>query len=334
MKLGEWIPEQDGGMERPVDFTRDRRMRCGECGHTWTVDLEWVDRWSQGDEACSGCGTTCEAETAARFTIREDDPALDVSVAKRLTWYHTSTRPDWPTAIDFAATLEEDTQRRMGSVSRWAERQANKALHVGTYESAIHNMLRRLRDQPDQGNQFYVYRVHLNPEVVMHAEWITDPSNWLGDVWLDEICPPEAEAVRYVNFHEDPGGLSLAIKPSAIRATQRLAIPLPVVDDTWIRDAVTRLSSEPPDQPLPPELRVHHRMVFGESARAKTAAAASKVLVDRLPLNLQDQFEGVTRWHSDSEPTEWARCAAGLAALIEDPQRVLAELDAQATCER
>ena len=318
-------------MERAVDFDRDRRMRCGACAEEWTVDLPWLERWTQGDEACPACGTTCEAEHAARFTVRADDPALDLGAAKQLAWYHTSTHLNWPPTINFAATLDPVTKRRMGDVDQWARRQAAKALHVGTYESAIHNMLRRLSDQADHGNQFYLYRVHLKPETVMHPEWVVDPSNWLGDVHLDEICPPEVEALRYVNYHEDPGGLSVAIHPKAVGATRCIGIPLTVAaDDPWVVDAVARLESDAPDKAPPLDLRTRRRRPLAESPRTNTAATVLDVLSDRLPANLRDQFEEATRWQLDGEPADWARFAAGLAALVEDPARVLNALDAQA----
>jgi hypothetical protein len=33
-------------MERPIDFSRERHMLCGQCGRQWVVDLDWIDRWS------------------------------------------------------------------------------------------------------------------------------------------------------------------------------------------------------------------------------------------------------------------------------------------------
>lgn len=49
-------------------------------------------------------------------------------------------------------------------IDAWAARQCAKALHVGKYEAAVHNMLRRIY-------------------------WLTDPSNFVGDVVFDEVCP-------------------------------------------------------------------------------------------------------------------------------------------------
>lgn len=321
-------------MERDILFDRDRRMRCGQCEHVWSVDLKWFDRWDHGDERCPCCGTTCEAENAAQVTVSEDDPALDDASAKQLAWYHSSTFAEWPPIIDFAGGLNDQVRLMMGgqaAVARWADRQRTKALHIGTYESAVHNMLRRIDDQADGGKQFFLYRVRLRPESVIQPGWITDPSNFVGDVQLDDLCPPEVEVVRYVNYHEDPGGLSLAIRPSAISTTQRLAIPLAAHDgDPWIAETVDRLLNDPPDPPQPAELRQSAR-IFSKSARAETAAAAVEVLVNRLPTNLRSQFDRATRWQPGSEPLEWAHFVFGLAALIEDPKRVLAELDAQPT---
>ena len=138
-------------MERLIDFSRDRQMLCGGCGRRFVVDLDWIDRWEQGGEKCSGCGLTCEHEDAPRVTVDPDDPALDDDRVATVSWYHTSTQPDWPTRdFDPAAVLTPETRMRMGGgehVAAWAARQRAKALHIGTYEAAVHNMLRRIRDQ-------------------------------------------------------------------------------------------------------------------------------------------------------------------------------------------
>src|SRR5699024_2742462 len=102
-----------------------------------------------------------------RVTVDAGDPALNDDLVAQFFWYHTSTQPDWPSRdFDPAADLTPGIRRMMGGderVTAWAARQRAKALHVGTYEAAVHNMLRRMRDQADRGNQFYLYRVHLKP---------------------------------------------------------------------------------------------------------------------------------------------------------------------------
>lgn len=190
-------------MERPIDFSRDRHMLCRGCGRQFVVGLDWIDRWEQGQEKCPGCGMTCEHEDAPRVTIDPTDPALDDDRVTRLFWYHSSTQPDWPTEdFDPAAGLTAEIRRGMGGdlpVAAWVERQRAKALHVGTYEAAIHNMLRRIDDQADYDSQFYLYRVHLKPTTAVGEGWVVDPSDWLGDVMLHEVCPPGVDADRKSN---------------------------------------------------------------------------------------------------------------------------------------
>lgn len=129
LKVREWRVDvvsvsafaDNGGMERPIDFSRDRRMLCGSCGHHFTVDLDWIDRWEQAKETCPGCGVTCELEDAPRMTVDPEDPALDNEWVARLSWYHTSTHPDWPTRyFDPAAGLAPETRRMMGGDQRVA----------------------------------------------------------------------------------------------------------------------------------------------------------------------------------------------------------------------
>jgi hypothetical protein len=113
-------------VERPIDFSRDRHMLCGKCGHRWIVDLAWIDRWECSAEECPGCGVTCEEKTAPRVTVDPDDLTLDHDLVAQLAWYHTSTHPDWPPKVlDPAAGLTEDIRRVMGDdgAAQWAEKQ-------------------------------------------------------------------------------------------------------------------------------------------------------------------------------------------------------------------
>ncbi|MEV0283477.1 hypothetical protein AB0H36_05085 [Kribbella sp. NPDC050820] len=71
-------------MERPIDFSRDRHMLCGGFGRRFVVDLDWIDRWEQGQEKCPGCGMTCEHEDAPQATVDPADPALDNDRVTRL----------------------------------------------------------------------------------------------------------------------------------------------------------------------------------------------------------------------------------------------------------
>lgn len=319
-------------MDRTVDFYRDRQMRHDLCGHTCIVSLDWYERYGEGAHGCPGCDADADFSDSLQFTGDPADPALDDHFATEATWFHTSTHQAWPAPIDFAASLTDVTKQRMGgeeSAARWAHRQSTKALHIGTYESAIHNMLRRMSDQSGKGEQFYLHGVRLRPDVAILPGSRPERSLF-GDVWLDEIAAPEIDVVRYVNVYEDPGGLSLAIRPSAIATTRCLPIPLTGADDDhWVADTAAGLRSVSTElTPLPEELR-EFPYLYRETHRAKAAREVASLLAARLPATLERQFESAVRWEDGDDPAEWARYARRLFALVRDAERVLGELAAQ-----
>jgi hypothetical protein len=319
-------------MDIPVDFFRDRHMRHDRCGYTCTVDLEWYERYSEGAHGCPGCDARAEFGDALQFSGDPADPVLEDQFATEVTWFHSSTNQDWPNPVDFSSKLTDETRQRMGeeSAGRWAHRQSIKALHIGTYESAVHNMLRRMSDQGGNGEQFYLYGVRLQPDVAIQPGSTIDPSSSFGDVWLDEIATPETDVVRYVNVHEDPGGLSAAVRPSAIAAVQCLPIPLATADDDpWVVETAAALQSASIElQPLPAELS-RFPFLYRETHRAKAARGIAEALASSLPATMQRQFESAVRWEDGEDPTGWARHLRSLVALVEDPERVLDKLAAR-----
>lgn len=307
-------------------------MRCASCAFRFVVDLDWIDRWEQAGETCPGCGLTCEHEASPRVTVGPDDPVLDDARVATFFWYHTSTQPGWPTRdFDPAAELTPETRLRMGGderVAAWAVRQRAKALHVGSYEAAVHNMLRRMRDQADNGSQFYLFRVHLKPSVVVREGWLIDPSDFVGDVALDEVCPPGVDVVRYLNYNEDPGGLSLALGRGAIAGVQQVAVPLPDAWDVdWVREAVTVL--EAASAALVQATGKLGLFVPPSSPRAAFGRELGAGLAGELPANLRDQFASAAAFVEGNDPGRWARRTSALLGLIDDPGRVLAALDGQ-----
>jgi hypothetical protein len=318
-------------MDRPVDFYRGRQMHHDRCGHTCVVDLEWYKRYQEGAHGCPGCSSEAGFGSSLQFTGDPADPVLDDQFATEITWFHTSTHQGWPAPIDFAGTLTDLTKQRMGeeSAARWARRQSTKALHVGTYESAVHNMLRRMSDQSGKGEQFYLFGVRLRPDVAILPGSMHERSTF-GDVWIDEIAPPGIEIVRYVNVYEDPGGLSLAIRPSAIATTRCLPIPLTGADDDrWVIDTAAGLRSVSTElTPLPEEFSEFPDL-YRETHRAKAAREAAEGLSAGLPATMRHEFESAVRWEDGDDPAEWASHAKRLSGLVGDAERVRGELAAQ-----
>lgn len=322
-------------MERPINFARDRDLLCVGCGHRFRVSLDWIDSWKQGGEVCPGCGLTCEHEDAPKVTVDPNDVALDRDLVPSLFWYHSSTHQDWPrTDFDPAAALDSATRNRLKkmvseqSVDSWAARQRAKALHVGSYEAAIHNMLRRMSNQSDRRSQFDLYRVRLKPFVVVREDWLIDPSNFVGDVLLDDVCPPGIDVARYLNYHEDPGGLSLALGRGSIQSVQQITVPLPEDEsDRWIEESIRELESASPAIPASTKIGIWAKLERRVSPRAELGREFGASLTARLPINLRDEFASATAFEEGDDPEQWARHTLGLSRLVLDPQRTLAALD-------
>jgi len=266
--------------------------------------------------------------------VNPGDVALHDEFVTQLHWYHTSTQPDWPTKnFDPAAGWGPEEFSRMGGqdvVDTWVAGQRAKALHVGTYEAAIHNMLRRMDDQGDRENQFYLYRVRLRPNVRVREAWIRDPGGPWGDVPLADVCPPGVDAARYLNHHEDVGRLSLALGRGAIASVQRLTVPQPGGGDGWERDAVeaiTRSDEAVSDLTRKPNKLGQFRGPQPGLQRIGVAAAAVLALGEQLPLDLRCRFSDAVAISVDADPVRWARRVSELSTLILNPSTVLAALD-------
>lgn len=319
-------------MERQIDFWRDRNMLCGNCAHRFVVSLKWIDRWEKGDERCPGCGIGCQDKDGPEVDADRADPALDGGRIAEYFWYHTSTHSDWP-SDDYnpAAGLLPDWRDVMGGdrlADKWVAGQRAKALHIGTYEAAVHNMLRRMADQDDSQNRFYLYRVHLRPDIIVREDCLVDPGNFLGDVPLADVCPQGIDATRYINRHEDPSSLSLALGRNAIDSIQQVALPVTGIGPRgWARDAAAVLEALSDEPVMAKDILGHDRP--GPSERAGVAWELGDELADLLPDNLREEFESAVRRMSASEPLAWAAQLAGLVGLIEEPHSVLAALNSE-----
>lgn len=326
-------------IERAVNFDRLRGMHCGSCRHEWHANDEWLDRFHQGYETCPECGTDCQVEKRPDFWAARDDPSYDDSKVRDTYWYHTSVHANWPDrGFDPTAHLTERTKQRfqrIGSdgraLERWTANQKTKALHLGTYEAAIENMLRRMSDQDSADDQFYLYRVRLSPNAAIETGVHKEPVNWVGDVQMVEVCAPGINTFRYVNAHEDPSSISLAVTLHAIQAVQGIPVPLPVdAAHPWVRAAAARLL-EAASLPAPqPETRLELMRRHMPSALSDEARILEKEVADTLPSRLRHRLHA----HFDevsltTDPCAFPAKLTGLAQLVRDPSAALDLLDAE-----
>ena len=314
-------------------------MRCGTCRHEWSVNEEWLDRFTRALESCPGCGTDCQSEDRPNFCAGQDDAAHDDSLVRELYWYHSTTHADWPNGdFDPTAVLTHTTKELMGDpgcggggLERWVERQKTKALHIGTYEAAIENMFRRMRDQGASPEQFYLYRVQLSLNCVIEAGVLDEPTDFVGDAHLADMCGPGVNTFRYVNTHEDPSSVSLAVEVDAIHAVQRISVPLPVhAADSWVVDGTARLlgaASRPTPLPRTALERLRRQMPSALTVEAQNIEAEISA---RLPLALRDRFNaGFEERSFDAGPGAFPAKLLGLVQLVTIPQAVIGALDSE-----
>ena len=317
-------------------------MRCGSCRHEWNVNAEWLARFDRALEFCPNCGTDCQSEDRPNFCAGQDDAAHDDSLVRELYWYHSTTHVNWP-AKDFdpTALLTDATKDRMrdlgagGGLERWAERQRTKALHIGVYEAAIENMFRRMRDQDGSAEQFYLYRVQLSPDCVIEAGVHGEPTDFVGDARLADVCGPGVNMFRYVNSHEAPSSVSLAVGVDAIHAVQRISLPLPVpATDSWVLDATSRLRdavSRPDPMPRTALERIRRQM---PSALVVEARRLEAEIAATLPSEVRDKFYARFEETSfDADPGAYSAKLVGLAGLVTNPDAVIGSLDSEPWCD-
>lgn len=207
------------GIERPIDFSYDACwFECPQCADRVVMTFE--DRANGGSRTCSS-GHDVSAQEEYPTLTDVSDVATEPAEIERLVWYHTSTRADWP-----PTDLSPEAS----------------ATHLGTFESAIENMFRRMRNQSDAESQFYLYRVRIACPPAEVSTLGQELSDFMGNVWLRNLYEAGFPVVRYVNVHEHPGSISLVVVPSVITQVQTLTVPLSLVTEESVASQEAFLS--------------------------------------------------------------------------------------------
>ncbi|MEN0071195.1 MAG: hypothetical protein AAGC63_09315, partial [Propionicimonas sp.] len=130
---------------------------------------------------------------------------------------------------------------------------------------------------------------------------------------------------RYVNVHEDPSGISLAVNTTAIHAVQSIPVPLPVdPGNSWIVDATARLRNAALMPPIQPKGIFRKLGAKPTSALVAEALKIEREAASRLPFTLRTRLDaGFDEAAFAADPTAFAARLLGLTLLVTEFQAVL-----------
>jgi hypothetical protein len=325
-------------IERQITFGYDFRMRCDSCGQTSTLsgaDYLRLDGDAGARMECDHCDDSIHFGPLVADIRDQDDLALDDGMLNRLSWYHTSTYENWP-STDWerdvrAAVSTSRAHALMGDPEPYLRVQLDKALHLGTYEAAIENMYRRMRDQADEHSAFYLHRVRINvaPDRV-NPGFRDENDEPAADISISELTDLELDAVRYLNVREASGCISLAVRPDVITDIQTVPVPGALDSDdglpSEILDVVEDLGRRN-EKPTASEERQFR--AYGLTQELEDTLIA-RFLPGVNPVLAYDFAGAVGSAHGrgGSDYLGHARLFAAYAGLLQAPKRVLSLLDA------
>jgi Zn ribbon nucleic-acid-binding protein len=289
--------------ERSVTFDCRYNMKCPDCPEaTALTSAEYHREDNEAHVKCQHCGADIHFGPAV-MTLRDiDDPIIDDHRVCTFAWYHMSTDPVWPSATHLMPQAASESLEAMmppAAVRDARYRYENKALHLGTYEAAIESMLRHMGDENDGDSQFYLYRV------AMHCAGVTLEPGWRDEnsakaAQITEVDLGDADGIRYLNVHESPGSLSLAVRRRAIAGVQCVSLPLDalhiVVAPTLLAE-VARIRSEIEtiEASRSADLSPLDRLRFNSVSRsgrpfARSSTPEQTALWDRIRQILKDEY--------------------------------------------
>lgn len=221
-------------------FGYDYWFDCTSCGARVRIEAELYELQCTCQAeftVCASCGTTVDITTQSPALRDTEDPALQSDSVERFAWYHSSRYEHWPDleayTADITAVARQMTEKgfMFFDADRYIAGKLSLAVHLGTYEATIENILRRLKDE-DHSNIFathyWLHRVEiaLTEPNDLYSEVKGEFPTVLGDVELEQLDVLGARAVRYINVHEAKGSVSLAIAPALVAVVSTLELPV------------------------------------------------------------------------------------------------------------
>lgn len=315
------------GHPNGFDFNYDYWFGC-ECGQRNQVpSARYVSLMESSDpDLVCACGEPIDIGDSEPILRDLDDiDCVSADVDKHL-WYHSTIHQDWPSF----ASYDRHIRGEYGGIEEWdpdfrdkvIREKSSVAVHVGTYAAAVENMMRRMTDQPTPGRDYWLHQVQLRLTAGDLSSDVGDEgwSSW-GDVPGAELDRLGVFAARYVNLHEAPGSISLAIHPEAItRIVSRVrsirlpvdAAAAPLVPAGEFATAQALADMKAADALRPDTTGIQADQIFDNPARFLLAKLRGKVSSEAVAVN-----EQLRRYHARQEEI-WASLRRELVAIYLD----------------
>lgn len=334
-------------IERFDGFDYGYRMGCNVCDNATAVSAHdyWLKVTGKPYVDCANCGSQIHIGPAVAKIRDPNDRALDDDQLRSFAWYHSSTWEEWPSSVYAEHRADELSSSWLAAqhIHRGGvvHTQTHQALHLGTYESAIENMLRRMRNQGDSHSQFYLFRVGLALRTDdIEPGYRDENADEAAQITTDDLT--DHSVVRYLNVHEACGTISLAVRPDVIDAIQGVAIPIDFggLDLTEIQPELDRLeaqrASSLADALSPEVIRTlddpvtdpskQHAMTWARSTAASAVYPAwrdasellTRHLLTDVSLAIVDDFVSALRERTTSKTgvNDYARLFSAMSALL------------------
>ena len=182
---------------------------CPRCHYHLTKQDEdaILYRWYSVD--CKSCDLHMDAYMNVPDVVldRSCYSLKSVGTAKANTWWHyTSSSENWLNEVIDAGV--------------W--------VHIGTKESAL--AMKRIRYITDAQVETRMFRLKIDPSIIMSHVIYRDDNSWPVDLWDTEMVDQPrigrgVSAIRYVNKYESPGQISLMIDPRFLLTVSQEVYP-------------------------------------------------------------------------------------------------------------
>ncbi|AKK27838.1 hypothetical protein [Mycobacterium sp. EPa45] len=277
------------GVEQPLTgFNFSYWFSCVECGRRVEIAADLYERQTSGTQPADfsrcQCGTEVEVTALDPVLGNPNDVALPDDDVDGLYWYHTSPYQKWPDTEAYTAHVRALILRSpaLGGLSaqQLLEQHTSRALHIGTYEATIENMLRRRQDEDRHDGppvRYWLHRVRIQLRPGDLTPGVGEElGDWVGVVPLSMLHERDgARAARYVNTDEANGSISVAIDPAVIATVSSIEIP------------IASLGTETPDAAA---AAAHARTALARIAPLRPDTAGVDRMALRFPETLPSSF--------------------------------------------